>query len=233
MAIAASGGLPYLCETNHNGAKDKDKGEEKAASSDESPLDTEQAFCGSCASSNSDDADVRGTNNKDAGKEKASTSRRPVFVDYDPFLIDLALQAGQDLYLPYTTPIETTPVEPKASQYIDTANPIPTEQYNPVLSDTIMVPGSRYPYNPYFEDGWVSDDEGHPELTRISPCTFARWATDCASPSASISNSGKKGKKVRQPVIPRRVSSLRHGHSLSKQQHGIRVSNRPSQNLNG
>lgn len=230
MTIAASGGLPYLCETNHNGAKDKDKGEEKAASSDESPLDTEQAFCGSCAWSNRDDADVRGTNNKDAGKEKASTSRRPVFVDYDPFLIDLALQGGQDLYLPDTTGTKPTQAEPKPSQYIDTTNPIPTEEYNPVLSDAIMAPGSRYPYNPYFEDGWVSDDEGHPELTCISPCTFARWAAYCASPSPydSISNKGKnKGKKVKQPVIPRRVSSLRYSHSLLRQQQGLRVSHFP------
>ncbi|KAK4039133.1 hypothetical protein C8A01DRAFT_36895 [Parachaetomium inaequale] len=81
----------------------------------------------------------------------------------------------------------------------DPADAVPAD-YDPFVMDAMVSPGTRFPFNPYFDDGWVSDDEGHPGLTRISPCTFARWATDCAP---------TKPKEGKEPVIPTRSSSLR------------------------
>jgi hypothetical protein len=66
--------------------------------------------------------------------------------------------------------------------------------------DAMVSPGTRFPFNPYFDDGWVSEDEGQPGLTRISPCTFARWAKGCAP---------TKPKEIKKPAIPTRSSSLR------------------------
>jgi hypothetical protein len=79
----------------------------------------------------------------------------------------------------------------------------PGGPYDPFLADAMVSPGSLYPYNPYFDDGWVSDEEGHPDLTRISPCTFARWAAGCA-PTGWSKSTGHSPK----PVIPARSSSL-------------------------
>jgi hypothetical protein len=99
--------------------------------------------------------------------------------------------------------------------------------YDPFIQDAMLVPGSPYPYNPYFEDGYISDEEGHPDLTRISPCTFARWAVGCAP------DSWTKKKPVtttpKRPVIPNRSSSL---GCLEPQRYSVRhppLSCRPSQ----
>ncbi|KAK3902429.1 hypothetical protein C8A05DRAFT_33874 [Staphylotrichum tortipilum] len=50
-----------------------------------------------------------------------------------------------------------------------------------------FVAGAVYQPSPFLDDddGWVSDGEGHPELTRISPCTFAKWAVGCAAESSN------------------------------------------------
>jgi hypothetical protein len=48
--------------------------------------------------------------------------------------------------------------------------------------------------------GWVSDNEGHPEENRISPCTFANLATGC-----------KPTRQLTVPDIPARASSFRRG----------------------
>ncbi|KAK4152748.1 hypothetical protein C8A00DRAFT_34531 [Chaetomidium leptoderma] len=73
--------------------------------------------------------------------------------------------------------------------------------YDPFILDAMVSPGSEFPFNPHFDDGWVSDDEGHPDMTRISPCTFARWAAGCGS------NHWNK-ESPKKPVIPSRSSSL-------------------------
>lgn len=97
--------------------------------------------------------------------------------------------------------------ERNANSCADTA----PDDYDPFIEDSIMVPGSAYPYNPYFEDGWVSDEEGHPDLTRISPCTFARLATGCVSTTQT---------EPSKAVIPSRSSSL--GCLESKQSQNVR-----------
>jgi hypothetical protein len=98
----------------------------------------------------------------------------------------------------------------KVKAIIDMIN----DRYDPFMDDMMVPPNSLFPHNPCFEeDGWVSDEEGHPELSRISPCTFARWSTGCAA-AALI--------KLQKPVIPCRTSSL--GRNLPKQQQHAKVS---------
>jgi hypothetical protein len=75
---------------------------------------------------------------------------------------------------------------------------------DPFIADAVVVPGSPFPYNPYFDNGWVSDDEGHPDLTRISPCLFARLAVGCSKESWNTPASPNQ----RGPAIPVRSSSL-------------------------
>jgi hypothetical protein len=84
------------------------------------------------------------------------------------------------------------------------------------MDDMMVVPNRLFPHKPCFDDGWVSDDEGHPELGRISPCTFARWSTGCAQVPPT---------KLQKPVIPCRTSSL--GRSLPKQHTKVRRSPQP------
>ncbi|GAB1312931.1 hypothetical protein MFIFM68171_03141 [Madurella fahalii] len=50
------------------------------------------------------------------------------------------------------------------------------------------------------DDGWISDDEGHPEESRITPCTFAFLATGCRLADEH---------KDMKPVIPKDQPSAR------------------------
>lgn len=91
------------------------------------------------------------------------------------------------------------------------------DHYDPFIDDVMVIPDRRFAYNPHFEDGWVSDEEGHPELGRISPCTFARWSTGCVPVTPA------KPTKLQKPVIPCRSSSLRRAepkqHTKASQPH--------------
>ncbi|KAL2021524.1 hypothetical protein VTK56DRAFT_7023 [Thermocarpiscus australiensis] len=54
--------------------------------------------------------------------------------------------------------------------------------YARFMMQPIQAPPTPPPYKEHkrlVDDGWVSDTEGHPERSRITPCTFALWATGC------------------------------------------------------
>lgn len=86
----------------------------------------------------------------------------------------------------------------------------------------IIIPRLRtaaYPSdNPCSDDdeSWISDDEGHPEMARITPCTFARWAAGCARDDGARLKRHRREQPEQQqqqqqeevPTIPARSSSL-------------------------
>ncbi|KAL2143448.1 hypothetical protein VTI28DRAFT_10435 [Corynascus sepedonium] len=95
--------------------------------------------------------------------------------------------------------------------------PIPDGYDEPLVMD-IIIPRLRtaaYPSdNPCSDDdeSWISDDEGHPEMSRITPCTFARWAADCARDDGARLKRHRREQQQQQqevPAIPARSSSLR------------------------
>lgn len=51
--------------------------------------------------------------------------------------------------------------------------------YARFLLPPVQAPPLPPQYQQFLDDGWVSDDEGHPEESRITPCTFAFLATSC------------------------------------------------------
>lgn len=57
------------------------------------------------------------------------------------------------------------------------------------------------------DEGWVSDDEGHPEESRITPCTFAFWATGC-KPAKRLRAVKYRPTKLRVPKVREPILNL-------------------------